>query len=350
MNRRMMDRDLTLIDRADALLNQAACQLIVASDNRDGAAALPALVGLRELLGASEEHDLSDMLRLLADVESVGGDRLGMRVAMLEESWTVWKAEQIAQAPVKEPLPLSDDEIAMLATDTELTDMFVAEALDHLSSIEALILRAEAHPDDTQLLDDIFRPIHTIKGNAGALGVSSIQAVAHCVESLLDLARSGEHAIGPKEVNVVLRAVDVLTAMVQSIPARIAGHEVPDVGATAAALVADIGAILGYRDIAGSAPLMFEEAAVVATLVGGAATVPVVPHARDMSDTAGHAVRVDTRKLDSLVDIVGELVVVQSLIQEDPALLTVANDRLARNLANSRESPAISSAPQCPSA
>ncbi len=327
-----MGRDLTLIDRADALLSQAACQLIVASDSCGGAA-LPALIGLRELLGASEEHDLSEMLRLLADVESVGGDRLAMRVATLEASWAAWKAEQIAHAPVNTALPLSDDEIAMLATDPELTDMFVGEALDHLKSIEVLILRAEARPDDTQLLDDIFRPFHTIKGNAGALGVSSIQAVAHCVESLLDLARSGEHTIGPEEVSAVLRAVDVLTAMVQSIPARIAGHDVPDVGATAAALVADIGAILGRRELARFTPLTSEEAAVVATLVKAVDNVPAAPRTPDVRDAAGHAVRVDTRKLDSLVDMVGELVIVQSLIQEDPALLTAADDRLARNLA-----------------
>jgi two-component system chemotaxis sensor kinase CheA len=326
----MIGRDLILIDRADALLNQAACQLIVASNN-GGSAALAALIGLRELLGASEEHQLSDMLRLLADIESVGGDRLATRVAALEESWAAWKAGQIDRAPAHKPLPLSGDEIAMLAADPELTDMFVAEALDHLSSIEALILRAEGHPDDAKLLDDIFRPFHTIKGNAGALGVSSVQAVAHCVESLLELARSREHAIGPEEVSAVLRAVDVLTALVQSIPARIAGRDVPDVGATAATLVADIGALLGRREIAMSALLTSEESAVVATLVGGAESVPVAQRTSDV-DAAGH-VRVDTRKLDSLVDMVGELVIVQSLIQQDPALLTAADDRLARNLA-----------------
>jgi hypothetical protein len=129
-NHAVIGGDLILIDRADALVNQAACQLIVASDNSSGAA-LAALIGLRELLGASEHHELSDMLRLLADVESVGGDCLVTRVAALEESWTAWKAEQIERAPAHKPLPLSGDEIAKLAADPELTDMFVAEALDH---------------------------------------------------------------------------------------------------------------------------------------------------------------------------------------------------------------------------
>ena len=92
----------------------------------------------------------------------------------------------------------------MLQADPELAGMFVAEALDHLSTIEALVLQLEAQPGDSKLLNDVFRPFHTIKGNAGALGVTSVQELAHSVENLLDLGRSGQHHIGDDEVEVVL--------------------------------------------------------------------------------------------------------------------------------------------------
>ena len=83
--------------------------------------------------------------------------------------------------------------------------MFVAEALDHLGTIESVVLQLEGAPADDKLLNDVFRPFHTVKGNAGALGVTSVQELAHSVENLLDLARAGKHPMGPDEIDVVLR-------------------------------------------------------------------------------------------------------------------------------------------------
>jgi len=83
-----------------------------------------------------------------------------------------------------------DAELALLQSDPELAGMFFAEALDHLGSIEATVLALEGAPGDVKLLNDLFRPFHTIKGNSGALGITSVQHVAHKVENLLDLGRS----------------------------------------------------------------------------------------------------------------------------------------------------------------
>ena len=85
----------------------------------------------------------------------------------------------------------SGDELAILAADPEMLSMFVGEALDHLGTIESVVLQLESAPADVKLLNDVFRPFHTVKGNAGALGVTSVQELAHCVENLLDLARAG---------------------------------------------------------------------------------------------------------------------------------------------------------------
>ncbi len=104
-----------------------------------------------------------------------------------------------------------------------MADLFLAEALDHLGTIEAALLALDDRPGDVTLLNDIFRPFHTIKGNAGALGVTSVQEVAHRVENLLDLARSGRRTMGPADVDVVLRAVDVLTSMIRDVGVRLIG-------------------------------------------------------------------------------------------------------------------------------
>jgi HPt (histidine-containing phosphotransfer) domain-containing protein len=115
-------------------------------------------------------------------------------------------------APVEEPAPVAyavdgpvadDEDLEILRTDPELTGMFIGEAIDHLGTIEATVLHLEANPDDQKLLNDVFRPFHTIKGNAGALGVKSVQEFAHKVENLLDLGRSGKIRIGPAECDAI---------------------------------------------------------------------------------------------------------------------------------------------------
>jgi two-component system chemotaxis sensor kinase CheA len=218
---------------------------------------------------------------------------------------------------------VTDNELAFLRDDPEMADLFLAEALDHLGTIEAALLALDERPGDVTLLNDIFRPFHTIKGNAGALGVTSVQEVAHRVENLLDLARSGRRTMGPADVDVVLRAVDVLTSMIRDIGARLSGQPGTDLDPVAQALVASVEMLIsGEADASPVARVSEPARADVAPDAQGAV--------RRGDDVA--AIKVDTRKLDSLVDAVGELIIVQSLIQEDPLLANHVDQRLAGNL------------------
>jgi two-component system, chemotaxis family, sensor kinase CheA len=221
---------------------------------------------------------------------------------------------------------VTDDELAFLRDDPEMADLFLAEALDHLGTIEAALLALDERPGDVTLLNDIFRPFHTIKGNAGALGVTSVQEVAHKVENLLDLARSGRRTMGPADVDVVLRAVDVLTSMIRDVGVRLSGQPGADLAPVALALTKSVEMLIsGPVDIHVEAPTTFatEPARTEATAETASA-------ARRGEDS--NAIKVDTRKLDSLVDAVGELIVVQSLIQQDPVLANHLDQRLAGNL------------------
>ncbi len=194
------------------------------------------------------------------------------------------------------------DELATLAQDPELASMFVAEALDHLGTIEAVVLQLESAPTGAGLLDDLFRPFHTIKGNAGALGLASIQEVAHAVESLLDLARAGRHRIGAAEIEVVLGAVDLLTLMIRELPARLAGQPPAERSAHRLALIARVEALLGG------------DAAPDQAAPSPAAETTPAPSPMRRWDDGQPSIKVDTRKLDNLVDMVGELVIAQAIL------------------------------------
>ena len=230
-----------------------------------------------------------------------------------------------------------DDELAILAADPEMLSMFVGEALDHLGTIESVVLQLEGAPADVKLLNDVFRPFHTVKGNAGALGVTSVQELAHCVESLLDLARAGRHAMGPDEFDIVLRAVDLLTIMMQELPDRVATGTPSSVTARRDALMEAVDALIAGGSSAAVAaprpnprpsPRPRRRRGRAAAAPGGRAGMAARRASEAMS-----TIKVDTGKLDNLIDMVGELVIAQSILAEDPALARSADERLGRRLA-----------------
>src|SRR6516225_9067996 len=227
--------------------------------------------------------------------------------------------------------PGNNDELGAFTADPELAGMFIADAIDHLGTIEATILKLEAAPADLKLVNDIFRPFHTVKGNAGVLGITSIQEFAHKIETLLDLARSGKHPIGPAEIDLVLKTVDLLKLIIEELPARAAGKPVTDTSARRRELMARVDEL-----IAGSTPPPSQKAGF---------TSPPPPSSNGDSDRdrakapvrdEQSTVKVDTKKLDNLVDMVGELVIAQAILAEDPAITGAADDRLSRRLAHVR--------------
>ena len=208
-------------------------------------------------------------------------------------------------------------ELPPLPIDAELLALFVAEALDHLGSIESSVLALEASPDDPEAINAVFRPFHTIKGNAAALGITDVEELAHAVEDLLDLVRNGERRVGSAEAEVIFAAVDLLSAMIRDIDARAVGQPGGDFSAARAALLKAVRAQLAATQA--SAEAVTTQAVHEAEAPGGVATQLAT-------------IKVDTRKLDTLVDLVGELAIVQSMIHQDPHL-TRADERLNRNLA-----------------
>ena len=106
---------------------------------------------------------------------------------------------------------------ASLAEDADLVSGFLVEAREHLSHIEGQMLTLERDPTAMEVIHAVFRAFHTIKGLAGFLDFKVVQAVAHEVETLLDLARNEKLTINPSIVDVVLESGDFLQAELVAI-------------------------------------------------------------------------------------------------------------------------------------
>lgn len=235
-----------------------------------------------------------------------------------------------------------------LEENQELLGEFYGEAVDHLQQIEAALLALDQQPDNPEALNSIFRSFHTIKGNAGFLGLVPMQSLAHEVESLLDLARNQKLRLNAAIITVILRSRDALQALTQQVALALEKGHLPDQVIPVGHLIRAVKKLAADPTAAGldapvtapSAPeipkvvvLAEEEASLVdpsvtafpfvetaakptdvAPLKASVAANPITGAAPKVA--AGATVRVNTEKLDSLMDVVGELVIVQSQLQE----------------------------------
>ncbi len=86
-----------------------------------------------------------------------------------------------------------DDNLAMdIKEDSEIFLEFLSESHDHLEESESNVLSIEEDTGDLELINAIFRNIHSIKGSAGFLGLTDMQKLSHELETLLDKARKVE--------------------------------------------------------------------------------------------------------------------------------------------------------------
>ncbi len=97
-----------------------------------------------------------------------------------------------------------------------LTDFFM-EAKEHLETIEPNLLQLEKSPENLGLLNEIFRPMHSLKGASGFLGLHKINGLAHKAENILDELRQGAMAVNSGIMDIILSATDALRTMVENL-------------------------------------------------------------------------------------------------------------------------------------
>src|SRR5690242_20223736 len=95
-------------------------------------------------------------------------------------------------------------------------DTFFEEAAEHLATIEAGLLTLEESGAESELLHQIFRAAHSIKGAAGSFGFTQLANLTHALENLLDRLRSGTLEATPALSALLLRASDALRAVVDA--------------------------------------------------------------------------------------------------------------------------------------
>lgn len=101
--------------------------------------------------------------------------------------------------------------------DPEIIADFIVEAKEHLETIEPNLLDLEKDPANLSLLNDIFRPMHSLKGASGFLGFNLMNGLAHRAENILDELRKGTMELTAQIMDVILEATDVLRQIIDNL-------------------------------------------------------------------------------------------------------------------------------------
>ncbi|MCF7618851.1 chemotaxis protein CheA [Bacillus sonorensis] len=96
-------------------------------------------------------------------------------------------------------------------------DVFIEESKEHLQTCNEKLLELEKNPSDLQLVHDIFRAAHTLKGMSATMGFEDMAHLTHSLENVLDAIRNEEMTITSEWMDVMFEALDDLEAIVLSI-------------------------------------------------------------------------------------------------------------------------------------
>ena len=194
----------------------------------------------------------------------------------------------------------------MKTRDQEYRELFMAEALEYYDSMSRHLSELERNPNAGPALNELFRLMHNLKANARAMGFTDLGEVAHHLETLFGLIRDQERTFSGPLVRVVFSGVDALGSMIRAVGAD---QPLPD----ARALLDNLD-----RLVRGEAPILNE--------VDEGDTEEESNRKMELSDL----VYIQVKKLDNLLNLVGELVIdrdrIMTLAQElgNPALLATA--------------------------
>ena len=232
--------------------------------------------------------------------------------------------------------------------DMELLTGFISEAEESLDTIEVNLIELEQDPTNIDIINNIFRPFHTIKGVSGFLSLIKINKLSHTTEDLLDGARSGDFIINQAATDAVLESVDTIKSLLDRVKQGAqTGFKLPDNDISVDALIEKLEQlqtelIKGEKEPIGE--ILIREKAIDRESLDQALehqksnpdkkigeiliedqnvqTSQVVSALMEQSSTKkiiDEHVKVSTRKLDDLVDYAGELVIAQSMLRQKTA-------------------------------
>jgi two-component system chemotaxis sensor kinase CheA len=197
----------------------------------------------------------------------------------------------------------------------EILDSFIVETREILERLGQELLELEKRPTDSELHNSIFRAVHTIKGTSSFLGFEQITTLAHKSEDVLNKIRRGELAVTSHGMDVMVEAYDMLKLLLQKIESKDT-QEVELTGILAKLESVAQGLTPSPAVAVETPPPPEQQEQSQATIASPeehakppvAEPTPSAPSSSSQIKSVDSTIRVDVTRLDSLMNLVGELV------------------------------------------
>ncbi|MBW1721252.1 MAG: chemotaxis protein CheA [Deltaproteobacteria bacterium] len=280
-------------------------------------------------------------------------------IAEGEEKEPQTESTDAKEEPAAESFEESSQETQELSEeDRQILQDFVVESLENLGTIEVSLIDLEQDPTDAETINAIFRPFHTIKGVSGFLNLDKINKLAHSAENLLDKARNGEIRVEGMVIDLILESVDMLKKMIEGVQDALETGGPLDAGIDIGPLVKRINDAHSGEGDKPLGEILVNKGAVAKEdveeglskqkeepdkKIGGilveekkTGSKEVISALREQKRyNRRHIdlqVKVDTKKLDNLVDLTGELVISQAMLRQNEWVRNANDQKLFHTL------------------
>ncbi len=297
----------------------------------------------RELVAACEGKSVEKPAEL--DVANVKSTENTENKSDAESSGTSKKKKIIKRKVVD--IPETPPAEPIMDIGPEMLTSFIQEGVEQLDAAEHALLSIEDAQEQNDFLNEAFRNIHSFKGNCGFMGLGDLEKLSHRMETVLDLMREGIIDSESGNSGVLLSMIDVLREVINGL-----NLEDQSSGAVEALEVylELINEMIPEVEVEVEEPLeeTVEETEVVRDEPAEPIVSPVSPVSkmgaveqkeRDLADKKSterarrairQDIRVDLNKLDSLINLVGELVIAESMVTRNPAAELIEDENYYR--------------------
>lgn len=198
-------------------------------------------------------------------------------------------ADEFADEEVEEIEEFGKSEFS---SDPDMIKDFISNADELMEKLDEQILALEQNPSEKEIINEIFRAAHTLKGAAGMFAFRAMERIMHRMENYFDQIAKGKQKVNGNAIDVILNAMDILKTLLNGV------KESKETGAKTAPIVK-----LLNKLCAGKLESLPEN-----TQEDSKAVEPTEAKSKAKQVTQS-TIRVDLRRLDALVNLVGELVI-----------------------------------------